>query len=204
MPAAIHRLVSRPDRLRRDEAAMLRQAILPFVDGGDSSSQLVEAGRTLLAHVDRLSCSSNRWTFVMLSPDQNAAVVDFIMAHSARPMVACRLWALLFRHLRTDTGEVMMRREEMASSLSVPASDVSRCMSELVEFGAMLRVRERVAGLRGPGVARYFMNPRVATHLGGASREAAQASAPILKLIDGSAHPSQRRSRAAAFSVPVL
>lgn len=204
MPAAIHRLVSRPDRLRRDEAALLRQALLPFVDGGDSSSQLVEAGRTLLAHVDRLSCSSNRWTFVMLSPDQNAAVVDLIMAGSARPRIAVRLWALLFRHLRTDTGEVMLSRDDLASALGVSSNDISRCMSELVEFGAVSRERVRIAGLRGPGAIRYFMNPRVATHLGGASREAAQASAPLLKLIDGSGHPSQRRSRAAVVSLPVL
>lgn len=204
MTAVIRRLVSRPDRLRRDEAAMLRQALLPFVDGGDSSSQLVEVGRALLAQVDRLSASSNRWTFVMLSPDQNAAVVELIMAGSRRPMICARLWALCFRHLRTDTGEIMLRREEMASSLGVPASDVSRCMSELVEFGAILRVRERAAGLRGPGFVRYFMNPRVATHLGGAARESAQAAAPLLKVIDGSAHPSQRRSRASCFSLVVL
>lgn len=204
MPAAIHRLVSRPDRLRRDEAAMLRQALLPFVDGGEASSQLVEAGRTLLAHVDRLSASSNRWTFVMLSPEQNAAVVRHLLAASSRPKVAVGLWSLLFLHLRTDTGEVMLSRSDLASALGVSAPDVSRCMSELVEFGAILRVRERVSGLRGPGVVRYFMNPRVATHLGGSARDAAQAAAPLLKVIDGSAHPSQRRPRAAVPALPVL
>lgn len=197
MPAAIHRLVSRPDRLRRDEAAMLRQALLPFVDGGDSSSQLVEAGRTLLAHVDRLSCSSNRWTFVMLSPSQNRAVVDFLALRSKRPVMSMRLWALLFDHVRNDTGEVMMRREDIAAALGVSAENVSRTMTELVTLRALSRVREG-------RFVRYFMNPNVATHLGGAAREAAQASAPILSVIDGSSHPSQRRSRAAAPVVPVL
>lgn len=204
MPAAIHRLVSRPDRLRRDEAALLRQALLPFVDGGDSSSQLVEAGRSLLAQIDRLSASSNRWTFVMLSPDQNAAVVELIMARCARPRIAVRLWALLFRHLRTDTGEIMLSRDELAGQLGVKANDVSRCMSELVSFGAVSRVRVPIPGLKGQGAVRYRMNPTVATHLSGAARDAAHAAAPILKVIDGTSHPSQRRARAAVFPAPVV
>lgn len=204
MPAVIRRLITRPDRLRRDEAEALRQALLPFVDGGESSSQLVDAGRTLLAHVDRLSASSNRWTFVMLSPDQNAAVVEFLAANSGRPIVSVRLWALCFRHLRTDTGEIMLGRDELAKSLGVTAGEVSRCMSELVKFGAILRVRERVGGMRGPGVVRYFMNPRVGTHLSGQARDAAQAAAPMLKVIDGTSHPSQRRCRAPSFVPTVL
>lgn len=203
MPAVIRRLVTRPDRLRRDEAASLRQALLPFVDDAASSSQVVEAGRSLLAHLDRLSASSNRWTFVMLSPDQNAAVVELIMARSARPRIAVRLWALLFRHLRTDTGEIMLSRDELAGQLGVKSNDVSRCMSELVSFGAVSRVRVPIPGLKGQGAVRYRMNPTVATHLSGAARDAAQAAAPILSLIDGSSHPSQRRSRAAASHLPV-
>lgn len=206
MAAVICQLVPRPERLRRDEAEAFRQALLPFVDGGDLPSQMVEVGRELLAFIDRRSASSNRWTFVMLSPEQNAAVVRHLLSPegSKRPKVAVALWAECFRHLRTDTGEIMLGRDELAVSLAVSADEVSRCMSELVKFGAILRVRERVGGMRGPGVVRYFMNPRVGTHLSGQARDAAQAAAPMLKVIDGTSHPSQRRARAAAFPLSVL
>jgi hypothetical protein len=38
-------------------------------------------------------------------------------------------------------------------------------MADLESIGAIARRRERVAGMRGPGVVRYFMNPGVATNL---------------------------------------
>lgn len=197
MSAVIRPFSSRPDRLRRDQGEALRQALLPFVDDPSSATSVAVVAGELLGLLDRRTASSHRWTFVMLSPDQNAAVVEFIHAHAARPRVSSRLWAMCFQHLRMDTGEIMLSRDEFAVLLQVPGREVSRCMTELVSFGAISRRRE---GQR----VRYFMNPRVATHLSGAGRDAAQAAAPILKLIDGSAHPSQRRSRAALSLLPVL
>jgi len=35
-------------------------------------------------------------------------------------------------------------------------------MNELVKFGAIFSERERVEGLRGPGLVRYYMNRHVA------------------------------------------
>jgi len=35
-------------------------------------------------------------------------------------------------------------------------------MNELVTFGAIFSQREKVAGMRGPGLVRYFMNRHVA------------------------------------------
>jgi hypothetical protein len=57
-------------------------------------------------------------------------------------------------------------------------------MTELVDFGAISRRRVKVAGMRGQGVVRYFMNPRVATNLAGQARDEAQKSAPLLRLIE--------------------
>lgn len=198
MSAVIRSFSSRPDRLRRDQGEALRQALLPFVDDPSSSVSVAVVAGELLSLLDRRTASSHRWTFVMLSPDQNAAVVEFIYASAVRPRVSARLWAMCFQHLRMDTGEVMLSREEFAVLLKVPGRDVSRCMSELVSFGAISRRRE---GQR----VRYFMNPRVATHLPqGKARDDAQAAAPILKVIDGSVHPSQRRCRALAVAPVVL
>lgn len=198
MSAVIQPFISRPDRLHRDKADALRQALLPFVDDPESSRSVVGVVGELLGLLDRKTASSHRWTFVMLSPAQNAAVVNFIWSGGARsPRLSSLLWAMCFQHLRLDTGEVLLSRDEFAAALNCPGREVSRAMSELVTFGAISRRRE---GQR----VRYFMNPRVATHLSGAARDTAQAAAPILKVIDGSSHPSQRRSRAAVAPLTVL
>jgi hypothetical protein len=102
-------------------------------------------------------------------------------------LVAVRLWALCFEHLDEETGEIHYRREEIAETLRVHPDHVSEIMSELVRVGAISRRREKISGLRGPGVVCYFMNPRVATHLAGTARNEAQAEAPSLQLtlLDG-------------------
>lgn len=187
MVAEVRRLRSRPARLRQDENLRLRQALLPFRDGADGSVfERVEVRAVVskaLMLIDRETASLNRWSFVMLSPSQNGLVVNFLVAHSLRPLVAVRLWALCFEYLRSDTGEIVLSREEIAERLAVPADEVSRIMSELVGFGAISRVRERVPGLKGPGIARYFMNPNVASHLSGKARDDAQREARQLKLV---------------------
>ena len=201
MAAEIRRLNGRPARIRQDENAALRQALLPFRDGGEGLTMQREAVRLVvskaIALIDGQTASHNKWSFVMLSPGQNHIVVEELVAHSRRPMVAVRLWALCFQHLRMDTGEIVLTREDFAERLGVEPAEVSEVMSHLVRFGAISRQRERVAGLRGPGLVHYFMNPNVGTHLAGKARDDAQRSAPLLKLIDGSFHPSQRRARAA-------
>jgi hypothetical protein len=125
----------------------------------------------------------NEWTFVMLSPAQNEAVVAWLLDHSSRPQKAVRLWAALFRHLRRDTGEIMLTREQMAEGIGENLPNVSRIMTELEGIGAITRQRLKVAGMRGPGVVRYFMNPNIATHLPKTRRGKAQAKAPKLTLV---------------------
>jgi len=177
---AIVQLKTRPDRLRQDQADLLRQALLPFEE------QMPEAVRSLIGHLDRQTASRNKWTFVMLSPEQNGIVVRYLADHSERPMVALKLWALCFEHLRTDTGEIMLNREEIAEKLKQEPMTISRIMTELVEIGAIIRKRQKVGGMKGPGMVHYFMNPRVATHLSGKERDEAQATAlPLLALMEG-------------------
>ena len=75
-------------------------------------------------------------------------------------------------------------------------------MGELATIGAISRRREKVAGMRGPGLVRYFMNPKVGTHLTGAARDKAQTdSAPVgvdqwrPSAVLGFEHPFDRRVR---------
>ena len=182
MAAKVRRLLLKPDQLRAEQAARLRAALLPY------EGEMPGAVRELVAHIDRQTAARNGWTFIMISAEQNRAVVRWLKANSRRPMQAMDLWAELFTRVDRETGEIMLTRDQLAESLEVPPQDVSEIMSELEGIGAIIRRRQRVPGMRGPGRVRYFMNPVVGTHLAGGERDAAQAEAPpgpLLRIMQG-------------------
>lgn len=177
MAAKVRHLLSRPERLRAEQAACLRDALLPFEH--DMPAQV----RELVAYIDRQTAAKAGWTFIMISAEQNRAVVRWLKANSRRPMQAMDLWAELFTAVDRDTGEVMLTRDQLAGLLGDTADHVSEIMGELEGIGAIIRRRERVAGMRGPGRVRYFMNPVVGTHLAGGERDKGQADAPLGPLL---------------------
>src|SRR5215212_3747288 len=98
MAARIFRLRTKPERLRGEKAAELRQLVIEYPG-------LPERARSeIVATIDRQTASETGWTFVMLSPEQNAAVVRWLRQNSERPVVALALWGELFTALRRDTG----------------------------------------------------------------------------------------------------
>ena len=170
MAARITRLRTQADRLRSDTAAQLRQLVLEF-DG------LPEQARgEIVAAIDRQAASEAGWTFVMIGPEQHAAVVRWLHRNSRYPTLAPVLWAELFTALRRDTGEIVLTRGELAERLGTAPARVSTIMGELTRFGALIRHSER-------GRPTYFMNPNVATNLTGAARDRAQVDAPKLRLL---------------------
>ena len=178
MAARIARLRTRPDQLRAETAAELRQLVLEY-------PALPERARgEIVAAIDRQTASEAGWTFVMLSADQNATVVRWLREHSRQPVLSLALWGELFTALRRDTGEIMLSRDELAERIGASADEVSRVMGELASVGAIITHREKVPGMRGRGRAVYFMNPNVGTHLSGAARDRAQAEAPKLRLVE--------------------
>src|SRR5690348_17237236 len=133
MAATILRHRTKRDRLRAEEADELRRLI-------SEHPRLPERARTeIVAAIDRETASEAGWTFVMLSPSQNRAVLSWLLEHSSRPRKAVELWALLFEHLRRDTGEIALTRDELAVEIGVAAEDISRLMSELERIGAISR-----------------------------------------------------------------
>ncbi len=179
MAAGIVRLRTKADRLRSDIAAELRQLVIEY-------PALPERARgEIVAAIDRQTASEAGWTFVMISPEQNAEVMRWLRQNSRRPVLALSLWGELFTALRHDTGEIMLSREELAERVGASPRDVTRIMGELEEAGAVERRREKVPGMRGPGRAIYLMNPRVGTHLAGGARDRAQAGAPVLAVVGG-------------------
>jgi hypothetical protein len=178
MAARIVRLRTRPERLRAEIAAELRQLVLEY-------PALPERARgEIVAAIDRQTASEARWTFVMLSPEQNAAVMRWLRQNSRQPTMALALWGELFTALRADTGEILLTRDELADRVGVGPGEVSRVMHELADIGAIIIRREKVPGMRGRGRAVYLMNPNVGTHLTGAVRDKAQAEAPKLRLVE--------------------
>jgi len=178
MPAKVVRLRTREDQLRADQAEQLRQMVLAFPGLPE------RAAGEIVASIDRSTAAENGWTFIMMSPADNERVVSWLLDNSKRPQIAVRLWAKLFLHLRRDTGEIMQTRDELADAVSVKADEVSRIMTELEDIGAISRKRTKVPGMRGPGMVRYFMSPRIGTHLTGKARDDAQTDAPLLRLVE--------------------
>lgn len=176
MAATVTSLPTRPDKLRRDQADQLLAAFHEL-----EPELPLDLVRELFGAINRRTRSRSKWTFIMLSPEQNAAVVRYLRRHSTRPLVAMELWALCFEHLRNDTGEIMQTRDQLAEALGQPSAHLSEIMGELEKCGAIIRHREKVDGMRGPGMVRYFMNPRVATSLAGIERDRAQSKAPPIR-----------------------
>ena len=134
-----------------------------------------------------LADTRNTWTFVMLSPAQNDAVVEWLSDQSKRPHVAVRLWSHLFTCMRMDTGEILKSRQELADRLGVLPRDLSSLMTELASINAVRREKH------GREV-RYFMNSTIATHLPSheARAKAREADGPVLTVVQGG--QSQPRS----------
>ncbi len=167
MPAAtLHRLRSNPDRLNQAHASQLRQLILNFPEALPAA-----AVQSVLLAIDRSTAAANRWTFVMLSPSQNATVVRRLSEASERPKLAVILWAEMLTGLRVDTGEVLLDRAELGRRGGASPSHVSAVLREMEEIGAISRRR---VGRQST----IFVNPNVATQLTGAARDKAQAARP--------------------------
>jgi CRP-like cAMP-binding protein len=179
MAATIRRLRTHGDQRLDVQAATLRQAVL------DYPRLPTHVANQVVAAIDRQQTSTNGWNFMLLGPDQNAVVVNWLLDHSRQPLKALKLWAECLRHLHWDSGEITLTRDELAEQIGVGSGEVSRIMTELDTCGAVIRRRERIAGMRGPGAVHYYVNPMVATRLSGAARDAAQAAAPALTLVDG-------------------
>ncbi len=130
MAATIRKLLPRAGQLRAEQAQRLRDALLPF------EAEMPDQVGHLIGQIDRKTAARNGWTFVMLSPSQNAAVVSYLAQHSSRPLIAVQLWALCFEHLRNDTGEVMLRRDEIADKLGEEPRTISSPMSVLMVRGS--------------------------------------------------------------------
>lgn len=180
--ATFTRFRSRAQRIQSERTAALAEQ-LQLCLGDPAIPQ--PALRAVLGAVRRQQspAPNDRAAFVMITPQQNRAVVVWLLANSKRKALAVELWAYLFEHLDPDgSGRITLTRKQLAETAGAPPNHVSEVMSELVRCGAIIRQREENIGVV------YYMNPFVGEFMRRRSREEMQQY-PIpglgLAVIDG-------------------
>ncbi|MFL5338325.1 MAG: hypothetical protein ACJ8H8_35445 [Geminicoccaceae bacterium] len=170
---AVTRLRTRQDATQQAGLEALRDVLLSMA-GSSAPSEVVGQ---LVTVVERRLAAGRGWKFIMVEPVLYANVVAYLTRHSHRPLKAVELFARLFAVLPPDGNEVQATRAELARMIGIEPRTVSELMAELEAVGAVYRRKE------GRGV-RYFVNPKLGTHLSGGVRDKAQAEAPILRLVE--------------------
>lgn len=199
---------ARPGRLTRQDQAVLRSVPLGVILNGPYHAGLKLAARRLLREGDKEVLSAKRKEeFSMLFTAEHRELLRHLREESRHPMIAAELFSLCMDKMDWDTGEVKLSRHQLANELGVKPDVVSLLMGELAKCGAIRRSFKDADGNRVRAV-RYFVSCRIATHeRSSAARDASQAAAPPLRfgnVVSLSARPTERRSRAASFEVPLL
>lgn len=162
--AKVTRLATRAERVKREVARKIADQLRLF-----PPEDLPPHHREgLLNALHRITepADSTIWPggFVMLSKVQVAAIWDAIrkLPRKSRPAQVRHAFDLVLLNLRTDTGEVMLTRDQIAEAMDTSARHVSEVMGTLERMGVVTRERRAIPGMRGPGAVVYMVNPHVA------------------------------------------
>jgi hypothetical protein len=155
----VTRFLPKAERIAKGQAEEARQMILAL---GLPETATEDILITLARH--ETGGKLAEWKFNMLNPAQCLAVWDAIRELPAddRPNQVRHLFDLILTHIETNTGAVTLTREELAEKVGTTPNHISRMMGTLERLGVIYRRRVKVAGMRGAGVARYYVNPHVA------------------------------------------
>lgn len=157
--AKISRFIPKDERIAKDKAEAARQTVL---DLGLPATATEDILITIARHENGGRIAD--WKFNMLNPSQCLAVWNAIDAlpGDERPRVVRRVFDHVLTHIEQNTGIVTLTREEIAAKIGVRPQEVSAAMGTLEGMKVVFRERVKVAGMRGPGVARYRLNQWVA------------------------------------------
>jgi hypothetical protein len=130
--------------------------------------------------------------YTMINVQQTSIVWDAIreLPASKRPAEVRHLFDIALANLRWDTGEVMLRRDQIAERMKCAPREVSKAMTLLCDWGVMRRETVRVEGMRGRGIVTYFLNPHVAwrgslTGRADQAQQIPQPAGPLLRIMEG-------------------
>jgi hypothetical protein len=179
MVAKVRQFRSRADQAQACKTRQLRQLLLDL----EPLLPSAPVGEVLNAlPPDETDASDPR--FIMVYIDDFDAVSDWLEKNSRSPHVAVRLLRKILRFVHPTTQEILRSREELAELIGCTPREVSRVMQEMVSIQAVRRERRPAEGMRGPGVVRWHVNPRLGTHLPKDLRKQAYGQAPELKLVE--------------------
>ena len=176
----ITRFIPKAERMKAEQINTARQMILDL----GLPEKATDDFMILLQRHESGGVIAN-WNFNMISPAQCLAVWKAIKK-TEKPVLTRDVFDYVLTHIETNTGLVTLTREEIAEKVGTAPRNVSSAMKCLEEIGVITRERVKVAGMRGPGIARYRMNPHVAWN-GSLEKRKAQAEQKNLPLevIDG-------------------
>ncbi|GBR16146.1 MULTISPECIES: helix-turn-helix domain-containing protein [Asaia] len=193
--ARIVRLATRQQIADRQAAATIAEQlelITPeMLEGAPGDLKLLISRAIYSAQKQARPDTEGLWPggFTMISRDQTKLVWDAIRAlpPEDRPQQVRHAFDLALLSLRQDTGEIMMRRDELAEEIGCAPRTVSEIMGVLERLGAIKRTRQKVPGIRGPGVAVYYINPHVGWNgsLNARKSEAEETAPPMLVMMHG-------------------
>jgi hypothetical protein len=178
MVAKVREFRSKAQKAQVSRAAQLRQMLL------DLEPLLPSAPvGELLSVLPPDAANESDPRFIMIYIEDFNAVADWLEEHSRSPRAAVRLLRQMLRFVHPKTQEVLRTREELAELAKTTPDEVSLIMNELLSIQAVRRERVPVKGMRGPGVVRWSVNPRLGTHFPKDLRKIAYDRAPELKLV---------------------
>jgi CRP-like cAMP-binding protein len=186
--AEVVRLTTRPERVKRETAAAIVAQLLLFSEQ-DLPAQPRAAILNALARVTHPDTETSIWGvgYMMIHRRETKVVWDAIrqLPRKDRPQEVRHCFDLVLLNIRQDNGEIMMTRDEMAEEIGCAPREVSKAMNVLWRMGVLERELRKVAGMRGPGMVVWFINPHVAWNgsLAIRQKQAIPGTQPSLHLI---------------------
>lgn len=179
--ANIMKFVPKEIRLHKEQAETARQHILNLPIPEKAMEEMLVTIRRFEDGHD----IEQQWNFNMISPKQCLEVWNAIHDHCPRPVETRRVFDLVITHLEPNTGIVTLTRDEIAELIDTPPRNVSTAMGWLEDVNVIVRQRVKVPGMRGPGKARYRLNPHIAWNgrLNIRKEQAEQQELPLLQIV---------------------
>lgn len=153
---SVTRFIPKSARIAKAKADALRQAVFDL--------ELPEsATEGMMITISRHESGGvlPEWKFNMIEPRQCLAVWEAIR-EMPLPDLTRRVFDYVLTHVEPNTGAVTLTREELAGRCETHPGNISRVMTELESHNVIFRRRLKVAGMRGRGPVRYYLNPHVA------------------------------------------
>lgn len=153
--AEVTKFIPKAQRLKKEQAETARQAVLDL-------GLPEKATEDVLIVIQRHETGGilDNWNFNMISPAQCLLVWNAI-EEVDEPRTTRRVFDYVLTHIEINTGIVTLTRDELAEAIGIAPKHISSAMKRLEELGAITRERVKVPGMRGPGKARYRLNPHV-------------------------------------------